>query len=59
MGAVEVNGYTIEPGAGLFRANLEGAMASRANLTVVAACDILTVVANRPGVNDAPNAETA
>ncbi|MEE2959033.1 MAG: hypothetical protein VX488_08715 [Actinomycetota bacterium] len=56
---MEVNGYTIEPGAGLFRANLEGAMASRANLTVVAACDILTVVANRPGVNDAPNAETA
>ncbi len=33
MGAVEVNGYTIEPGADLTRANLSGADLRRANLS--------------------------
>ena len=32
MGAVEVNGYTIEPGADLREANLEGADLEGANL---------------------------
>ena len=35
MGAVEVNGYTIEPGANLAGANLTGANLSRAILTGV------------------------
>ncbi len=33
MGAVEVNGYTIEPGANLSQADLEGATLTEANLS--------------------------
>ena len=33
MAVVEINGYTIEPGANLTRADLKGANLTRANLT--------------------------